>query len=186
MDRASILGDAIDYIKQLQQQAKELQDELNEMDNMQAGNPGSPPDLENGGQQQVIDEETLARYSAKSDVTKPAANEPAEDMIHTMQIEVGQLDTHVFNVRIISEKRVGGFFRPMQAMDRLGLDILNFNITSFKGLVLNVFNVETRDKEMNIQVDQLRESLLEMTLNPPSSSSSEDAASYHQQRHMMH
>ncbi|KAH9308209.1 hypothetical protein KI387_036120, partial [Taxus chinensis] len=183
MDRASILGDAIDYIKQLQQQAKELQDELNEMDNMQAGNPGSPPDLENGGQQ-VIDEETLARCSAKSDVTKPAANEPAEDTVHTMQIEVSQLDTHVFNLRIFSEKRVGGFVRLMQAMDRLGLDILNANITSFRGLVLNVFNAEMRDKEM-IQADQLRESLLEMTLNP-SSASGEAAASDHQQRHMMH
>ncbi|KAH9320277.1 hypothetical protein KI387_022046, partial [Taxus chinensis] len=164
MDTASILRDASDYITQLQQQLKELQDELKEMD-MQPGNPESPPDLENGGQQ-AIDEETIARCSAKSDVTKPAANE----MVHYIQIEVIQLDTHVFDLRIFSENRVDGFVRLMQAMDRLGLDILNFNITSFKGLVLNVFNVEMRDKKMNIQADQLKESLLEMMLNPSSAS----------------
>ncbi|XP_057832421.1 transcription factor ABORTED MICROSPORES isoform X2 [Cryptomeria japonica] len=181
MDRASILGDAIDYIKQLQQQVKELQEELNEMD-MQAANPSSP-NFENGVQQ-TIEEETLARCSAKSDVTKPTVNEPTEEMVHTMQIDVSQVDTHVFNLRIFSEKRDGGFVRLMQAMDRLGLDILNANITSFRGLVLNVFNAEMRDKEI-IQAEQLRESLLEMTLHP-SSSSGEAAASDHQQRHMMH
>lgn len=52
------------------------------------------------------------------------------------------MDGHLFSLRIFCEKRPGVFVKLMQALDVLGLDVVHANITTFRGLVLNVFNAE--------------------------------------------
>lgn len=60
------------------------------------------------------------------------------------QVEVSKVDGQTFTLRIFCEKRPGVFVKLMQALDVLGLDILHANITTFRGLVLNVFNAEVK------------------------------------------
>ncbi|MCO5583883.1 hypothetical protein L7F22_037799 [Adiantum nelumboides] len=181
MDRASILGDAIEYVKELQKQVKELQEELLETreDDIEH-NPASLLQLDDGAGGHFIDENGNAiradegQCSLKTDHIKIPAeiNERRlEDLSQPMQVEVSKIDGQLFSLRIFCEKRPGVFIKLMQALDVLGLDVLHANITTFRGLVLNVFNAETRDKEF-MQAEQVKESLLEMASLPDSRTNS--------------
>ncbi|KAJ7528910.1 hypothetical protein O6H91_15G025500 [Diphasiastrum complanatum] len=171
MDRASILGDAIEYVKELQQQVKDLQDELLETkeDDMQANVATIPEENMNP---LLLDEEIGVhvgddgRGSSKLDpLSTPSLDmgeRQIEELRQPMQVEVSKMDAHLFTLRIFCEKRPGVFVKLLQALDTLGLDVLHANITTFRGLVLNVFNAEIRDKEL-MQAEQVKETLLEMT-----------------------
>lgn len=52
------------------------------------------------------------------------------------------MDGRLFSLRIFCEKRPGVFVKLMQALDVLGLNVVHANITTFRGLVLNIFNAE--------------------------------------------
>lgn len=169
MDRASILGDAIEYVKELQQQVKELQEDLLETkeDDMQ---PNGTSSVQEDGGQQIEDNGINLRAdevqcSLKADLVRIScdANERRiDDLNQPMQVEVSKMDGQIFSLRIFCEKRPGVFVKLMQALDVLGLDVLHANITTFRGLVLNVFNAEIRNKEL-MQAEQVKASLMEMT-----------------------
>jgi hypothetical protein len=62
-----------------------------------------------------------------------------------MQVEVNKIEGQLFSVRIFCEKRPGVFVKLMQNLDVLGFDIVNANITTFRGLVLNILNAEVTE-----------------------------------------
>ncbi|CAM6027943.1 unnamed protein product [Sphagnum balticum] len=173
MDRASILGDAIEYVKELQQQVKELQDELLLDGKDEEDGPGGVPStsIEDqlaaagtmGEEGKAGADHEAARCSTKADqVIVDALDRKSDELPQPMQVEVNKMDGRLFSLRIFCEKRPGVFVKLMQALDALGLDVVHANITTFRGLVLNVFNAEIRDKEL-MRAEQVRETLLEMT-----------------------
>ncbi|KAG9442786.1 hypothetical protein H6P81_018640 [Aristolochia fimbriata] len=187
MDRASILGDAIEFVKELQKQVKDLQDELEETPEEEAEKQnGNPSQL--GTQNQdpvvhgdhnkspegsglVIAEQGNARCSSSNKTSDASKHNPdsqsTEDKGQQMevQVEVSQVNGNEFFVKIFCENRAGGFVKLLEAMNSLGLEVTNANITTFRGLVLNVVKVEKRDSEL-VQAEQVRESLIELTRNP--------------------
>ncbi|XP_047076239.1 transcription factor TDR [Lolium rigidum] len=177
MDRASILGDAIDYIVGLQKQVKDLQDEL-EDPNPPAPPPGHsdskapdvllddhpPPGLDNGEdspQQQPPFCSGSKRPRGKEEEEKE--EEEAEDHDMEPQVEVRQVEGNEFFLQVLCSHKSGRFVRIMDEIAALGLQVTNVNVTSYNKLVLNVFRAVMRDNEVAVPADRVRDSLLEVT-----------------------
>ncbi|XP_031270763.1 transcription factor ABORTED MICROSPORES-like [Pistacia vera] len=151
MDKASILGDAIDFIKELLKEIQELQDELEEHSN----DEGSP------------ENDTAITAASGNDSTLPKVQnqdlEITNDKTQQMevQVEVAPLDGSEFFVKVFCEHKLGVFVKLME----LGLEVTNANITHFRVLVSNVFKVKKKSSEI-VQADHVKDSLLEQTRNP--------------------
>lgn len=142
MDRASILGDAIDYIVGLQNQVKALQDELEDP------NDGPAPDV-------LLDHRPPASLVGleKDDSPRTSQQQLAgskrsreEEKGHDMepQVEVRQVEGNEFFLQVLCERKPNRFVQLMDAMNALGLEVTNVNVTSYRTLVLNVFRVIVR------------------------------------------
>lgn len=59
-----------------------------------------------------------------------------------MQVEVKLIGTREFLLKLLCEQKRGGFARLMEAINVLGLQVVDANITTFNGNVLNIFRVE--------------------------------------------
>lgn len=65
-----------------------------------------------------------------------------------MQVEVNQMSQREFLIKFYCEQKRGGFSRLMEALNSLGLQVADANITTFCGKVLNILKVEVRFKQM--------------------------------------
>ncbi|XP_022640714.1 transcription factor ABORTED MICROSPORES isoform X2 [Vigna radiata var. radiata] len=178
LDRASILGDAIEYVKDLQKQVKELQDELeenadtesncingnNDNNNNQYVAVGEPcPNSEPAKGQSGLHVGTSGNgylYKQKED----AAFIEKQTQQMEPQVEVALIDGNEYFVKVFCEHRPGGFVKLMESLNTIGMDVVHATVTSHKGLVSNVFEVEKKDNE-TVEAEDVRESLLELTRN---------------------
>ncbi|KAK7390816.1 hypothetical protein VNO78_18911 [Psophocarpus tetragonolobus] len=169
LDRASILGDAIEFVKDLQKQVKELQDELEENADTESncinGNNNNNNqyvgDAEQGKAQTVGTSENGYVY-----VSKQKQEDVIDKQTQQMepQVEVALIDGNEYFVKVFCEHRPGGFVKLMEAFNTIGMDVVHATVTSHKGLVSNVFKVEKKDTE-TVEAEDLRDSLLELTRN---------------------
>ncbi|PIA28148.1 hypothetical protein AQUCO_07200056v1 [Aquilegia coerulea] len=160
MDRASILGDAIDFVKELQKRVKDLQDELEDP----SDENGDKNKINNGDKNGISpgakseQDESLEgiklgitdqgnRCSSNGKITN--CIKQTEDFMTAEekprmepQVEVTQIDGKKFYLKVFCENRPGGFVRLMEAMSSLGLEVTNVNVNTFRSLVMNVFKVE--------------------------------------------
>ncbi|KAG5534661.1 hypothetical protein RHGRI_022700 [Rhododendron griersonianum] len=131
-DRASILGDAIEYLKELLQRINDLHNEL------EATPPGSllqpatsfhplTPTLP----YRVKDE--LGPSSLPSPKNQPA------------RVEVRLREGRTVNIHMFCGSRPGLLLSTMRALDNLGLDIQQAVISCFNGFALDVFKAEVDD-----------------------------------------
>ncbi|XP_058215982.1 transcription factor ABORTED MICROSPORES-like isoform X1 [Rhododendron vialii] len=173
LDRASILGDAIEFVKELLKQVSDLQLELEEQS-------GDDEGTKNNGRSEILNaglkrehENTLvggnnmgaASYGSVAEPTNRKHDSDAYDHKSRQmepQVEVAQIDENEFFVKVFCEHKSGGFVRLMEALNSLGLEVTNVNVTSCRSLVSNVFQVKKMDSEM-VQADYVRDSLLEIT-----------------------
>ncbi|XP_024932813.3 transcription factor ABORTED MICROSPORES isoform X1 [Ziziphus jujuba] len=168
LDKASILGDAIEFVKELQKQAKELQDELEvHSDNNTSisgilihsgANLGPKSDHDKAPNELHLEASGTRCNSEQNQDSDAQQMEP--------QVEVAQIDDNEFFVTVTCEHKPGGFVRLMEALNSLGLEVTNANVTTFRTLVSNVFKVEQKKDNEIVQADHVRDSLLDLTRNP--------------------
>ncbi|KAK7280576.1 hypothetical protein RJT34_25640 [Clitoria ternatea] len=172
LDRASILGDAIEFVKDLQKQVKELQDELeensdtgaetesncingNNTNNHYTGVSELGPKAEHG-------KGTLGNgYDVKQKQEDGAVNDKHTQQMEP-QVEVAVIDGNEYFVKVFCEHRPGGFVKLMEAFNTLGMNMVHAMVTRHTGLVSNVFKVERKDSEM-VEAEDVRDSILELT-----------------------
>lgn len=58
------------------------------------------------------------------------------------QVEVAEIERNEFFVKVFCEHKAGGFARLMEALNSLGLEVTNANVTSCKGLISHVLKVK--------------------------------------------
>ncbi|XP_075521304.1 transcription factor ABORTED MICROSPORES-like isoform X1 [Primulina tabacum] len=183
LDKAAILGDAIDYVKELQKQVKDLQVELEERTGDEDAEEAARTEVgknvvptsaqrQNGtkGGIQREHENLINGFHKKS---FGISNKQDHEMDNTdkkeqqmePQVEVFQLDGNEFFIKVFCEHKSSGFVMLMEALDCLGLEVTNVNTTRHTCLVSSIFKVE-RKNDGNVKADYVRESLFELTRNP--------------------
>ncbi|CAM8919230.1 unnamed protein product [Rhodiola kirilowii] len=132
MDRASIIGDAINYVIELKKTVQDLEEELKKNDD-------HDENVDQGGQ---CGSKLKSQFKIKNS---------------EVQVEVLEVCERNFLLRIQAEQQPCGFSRLMKAVRSRGLQVEDFHITSCHGLVLSSFRVEANIK---VQLGEFKESLI--------------------------
>lgn len=149
MDRASILGDAIEYLKELLQKINDLHKELE----------STPPSTQTTNFHPLTPtlpnlpsriKEELCPSSLPSPPGQPA------------RIEVRLREGKAVNIHMFCGRRPGLLLSTMKALDGLGLDIQQAVISCFNGFAMDIFRAEPNKDGQDLQPDQIKAMLLDL------------------------
>nr|WIE96081.1 basic helix-loop-helix transcription factor [Loropetalum chinense var. rubrum] len=142
MDRASILGDAIEYLKELLQRINDLHNEL------ESTPPGS-----------------LLPPTSFHPLTPSPPTLPCQLLTHAilvlLKVEVRVREGRAVNIHMFCARRPGLLLSTMRALDNLGLDIQQAVISCFNGFALDVFRAEQCREGQDILPEQIKAVLLD-------------------------
>ncbi|KAM0856799.1 hypothetical protein ACQ4PT_048864 [Festuca glaucescens] len=136
MDRASILGDSIDYLTELLQRINDLYNELESAPSsaLAAGpaaanfHPSTP---------------TLQPFPSRIKEERCPASFPSPSGQQGM-VEVRTWEGQAVNIHMFCARRPGILLSTMRALDNLGLDIEQAVISCFNGFAMDVFRAKQR------------------------------------------
>ncbi|XP_009599119.1 transcription factor ICE1-like [Nicotiana tomentosiformis] len=155
MDRASILGDAIEYLKELLQKINDLHNELestpssSSLSQTTSYYPLTPTTPAFPGH---IKEE-LCPSSFASPLSSPTG-QPA-------RVEVRAREGRAVNIHMFCSRRPGLLLSTMRVLDNLGLDIQQAVISCFNGFALDIFRAEQCKEGQDFHPDQIKAVLLD-------------------------
>ncbi|XP_051227921.1 transcription factor ICE1 [Lolium perenne] len=130
VDRASILGDSIDYLKELLQRTNDLYNELESAPSCAlAAGPAA------------------ANFHPSTPTLQPFPSRPASFPSPSGQqgtVEVRTWEGQAVNIHMFCARRPGILLSTMKALDSLGLDIEEAVISCFDGFATDVFRAKQR------------------------------------------
>ncbi|KAB2031932.1 hypothetical protein ES319_D05G337700v1 [Gossypium barbadense] len=136
MDRTAILTDAIEYIGDLLEEKKKLENELMKIDE------------ENCEKSNLELKSTLLDKSPKDNMSAVKPNQVSSSLAEMakmeVHVEVNQLTKREFLIKLYYEHKRGSFAKLMEGIDSLGLQVIDANVTTFNGKVLSMLKVEVR------------------------------------------
>uniref|UniRef100_A0A803LCD5 Plant bHLH transcription factor ACT-like domain-containing protein n=1 Tax=Chenopodium quinoa TaxID=63459 RepID=A0A803LCD5_CHEQI len=151
MDRASILGDAIEYLKELLQKINDLHNELE-------STPSSLPQPTNFHPLTPTLPNLPSRIKEElcpSSLPNPNG-QPA-------RIEVRLREGRAVNIHMFCGRRPGLLLSTMKTLDGLGLDIQQAVISCFNGFAMDIFRAEQCKNGQDLHPDQIKAMLLDLT-----------------------
>lgn len=153
MDRASILGDAIEYLKELLQRINELNHELESTPSNSSLVPAAAT-----GFYPLTPTATTIPSCIKEEAFPSVLLSPTGQPI---RIEVRQREGKAVNIHMFCSRRPGLLLSIMRTLDTLGLDIQQAVISCFNGFALDVFRAEQCHEGQDVHPDQIKAMLLE-------------------------
>ncbi|CAD5177621.1 unnamed protein product [Musa acuminata subsp. malaccensis] len=152
MDRASILGDAIEYLKELLQRINDLHNELESTPSSSsmpvAGGTSFHPLTPTLPTLPCRVKEELCPSSLPSPNSQPA------------RVEVRVREGRAVNIHMFCARRPGLLLSTMRALDGLGLDIQQAVISCFNGFALDVFRAEQCKEGPGVLPEEIKAVLL--------------------------
>ncbi|XP_018453034.1 transcription factor ICE1-like [Raphanus sativus] len=153
MDRASILGDAIDYLKELLQRINDLHNELESTPTP----PGSLPPTPSSFHPLTPTPQTVSCH-VKEELCPSSLPSPKGQQA---RVEVRLREGRAVNIHMFCGRRPGLLLATMKALDNLGLDVQQAVISCFNGFALDVFRAELCQEGHEILPDQIKAVLLD-------------------------
>ncbi|KAH7851605.1 hypothetical protein Vadar_014132 [Vaccinium darrowii] len=144
MDKTSVLGEAVKYLKQLQDRVKTLEEQS-------SGQTIESVLLVKKSQLLLEDEATVISASSDENFV-PGSSEPLPE------IEVRVCNKNVL-LRIHCEKHKGVLVKILGEMEKLNLAIINTNVARFGSLALDITIIAEMEAEFCITVKDLVRSL---------------------------
>ncbi|KAL9329851.1 hypothetical protein ACSQ67_004854 [Phaseolus vulgaris] len=148
MDRASILGDAVEYLKELLQRIGDLHNELESKPHAGSSLTSSflhplTPNLPTRMQ------EELCLSSLPSPNGQP------------VRVEVGLGEGRGVKIQMCCERKPGLLLSTMRALDNLGIDIHQAVITYCNGFAMDIFRAQLRNEGQDVHPEQIKAILLD-------------------------
>ncbi|KAJ6761020.1 BHLH TRANSCRIPTIONAL FACTOR [Salix purpurea] len=159
MDRASILGDAIEYLKELLQRINDLHNELESTPPSSSMTPTTsfhpltptpsalPSPTPSALPSRIMDK--LCPSSLPSPNGQPA------------RVEVRVREGRAVNIHMLCGRKPGLLLSTMRALDNLGLDIQQAVISCFNGFAMDIFRAEQCKEGQDMHPDQIKAVLLD-------------------------
>ncbi|XP_015697674.2 transcription factor ICE1 isoform X2 [Oryza brachyantha] len=133
MDRASILGDAIEYLKELLQKINDLQNEL-ESSPATSSLPPTPTSFHPLTPTLPTLPSRIKEEICPGALPSPTGQQP--------RVEVRLREGRAVNIHMFCARRPGLLLSAMRAVEGLGLDVQQAVISCFNGFTLDIFKAE--------------------------------------------
>lgn len=166
MDRASILGDAIEYLKELLQRINDLHTELEGTSDRPLSATALPLPLNlpvPSPFHYPLTPSTPPLIPCRIKEECPPISLPAHSEASDSQparVEVKTKDGRSLNIHMFCARRPGLLLSTMRALDELGLDVQQAVISCFNGFALDVFRAEQSRGGGDIALEEIKAVLL--------------------------
>ncbi|XP_047311084.1 transcription factor SCREAM2-like [Impatiens glandulifera] len=157
MDRASILGDAIEYLKELLQKINSLHGELE-------SSPGPSSSSSTNNFYPVTPTSLSLPNNVKEELCSTSSLPTPNSQATRVEVRAAK-EGRAVNIHMLCGRKPGILLSTMRALDNLGLDVQQAVVSCFNGFSMDVFRAEQPGEEdgqdNSIHPEQIKAVLME-------------------------